>query len=788
MNTHAFERFRSFKKSCVLAALLSLVAPWVDAIHAAQPAGVTDDQISVMAFAPDGKALATGRNGGEIQFHSAPDSTFLFGFDKARKGILSLAFSRDGSFLAAGDRGGEISLWDVRKKTLLKRWQAHKREVGALAWRARDEGLISGGYDGFIRFWQQTDFKETKAFQSKGRVTSLALTADGQKLFSAGVVDEQLEAGTNRFGTSDCDWVRIWDVATGQVEKTALRGTHVAVTPGGGVVAAAGPTVAIRVRKRSTSYDGMDRLTILDVAKNKALLDTPYRGNLLALSVDGKLVATGGYYAQGFQGGFMGPNRLTWERMDIRLRIWDFASAKELLRLPQDDAHAIALSRDGKFLAAAGSRIALRIWDIDKEKRQPTPDPKEIISVPADPWLVRLVKDFERLLDKQPGREELRRAHLLLHQGNVTDALALLRRLRAPASVPLLLRYLFDANKQVWETQAIRDALVVLTGETMPSRHGARRDAEDWYQALLKKGGPATDLRRFSHDQLKTIITLLAGTTLSFDDREIPSTPTRLRYKIEALLDGQDDGQETWWPNELHPDMLPLMLATMGHGEPAAGAKSQPILWEYLPLLAELGRQGQAGELERLARDDKQNAAVRIVCLWAHAAATGTLAAAPALELARREKRLDRRIAVLLALERGATDDIRAQLRQSLKDPNRSIREAATLALTPCKDAAGVALIRPRLLAGAQLTHDETEAMLEYLAAVRSREAQTTLAEFLRSARADPCRWQELWLAVVSFGRATGQQFQDPNAYYTNLDVRRAADRALAWWAAKNPS
>jgi WD40 repeat protein len=748
-------------------------------------------QISALAFAPDGTSVVAGRQDGKIQFHQVPQGNPTFTLANPADGVLSLAFAKDGTILAVGHGGGEISLWNVPKRILLRRWKAHGEGVGALLWNPQDGTLISGGYDSSIRSWQMPEAMEKQIWKiPAGRITSLAITADGKKLVSGGVADEQFEVNTTLIGTSQSDWVRTWETTTGKSEKMSLRGMNVAVSPDGAMVAAAGLMLDVRTNPRGTSFNGIDRLVIHNVAQDQLSIDTPWRGHLLATSGDGKYLATGGQNTDAFHGGIMGPNALSWRRMDVRLRVWDFAAAKELVRVPQEDARFIALAPDGKFLAAADFQGKLTIWDLDKEKRNPTPDPKEIIAIPADPWLAALVKDFERLAEKAPLKDRLYRAQLLLHQRNVTDALAILRQDRAPAAIPLVLRYLIETqinkNYYQWDAPALRDALVVLTGQTISAKNGLRLDAEAWYQSLAKtQAGLSTDLKQFSPEQLRTVLAVLAAKTMERHDPERTFSPTRLRWQIHGLLAGQDEGYQTWWPHELHPDMAPLMLEPMGHGD--AARENQPIAWQYLPLLIELCRQGQAERVARLAQDAQENSAVRILCLWAHAAATGKLGATTAVDLVRQEKKLERRVAVILALEMGARNDVKAPLLECLKDPNRHVREAAILALTPVKAPEAVALIRPRLLDAAGPSTEATRAILECLAAVRTKEAQATLADYLRRTLAEPDRRQDLWYAVVAFGRAAGQQFQDPNAHFADEAIRRAAERALQWWAAKNP-
>jgi WD40 repeat protein len=77
-----------------------------------------------VAFAPDGKTLATGGRDGTVRLWDAATGKEIEEFTIPKGEITSVAFSPDGQILAAssssrsGDNkktGGEIRLWDLRK-------------------------------------------------------------------------------------------------------------------------------------------------------------------------------------------------------------------------------------------------------------------------------------------------------------------------------------------------------------------------------------------------------------------------------------------------------------------------------------------------------------------------------------------------------------------------------------------------------------------------------------------------------------------------------------------------
>src|SRR5262249_23461187 len=133
---------------------------------------------------------------------------------------------------------------------------------------------------------------------------------------------------------------------------------------------------------------------------------------------------------------------------DVRVRLFDAATGRETLRLPQEDASALAFAPDGKTLASGASDGTGTLWDLERERRKPTPDPLEIVKAPPadDKLLTGLAADFEELLKKEKDPRPLREAALKFHQTNQNsrwtyyhEALALIRKHRSPAAIPLIL-------------------------------------------------------------------------------------------------------------------------------------------------------------------------------------------------------------------------------------------------------------------------------------------------------------------------------------------------------------
>src|SRR5262249_17954389 len=140
------------------------------------------------------------------------------------------------------------------------------------------------------------------------------------------------------------------------------------------------------------------------------------RGQAVTFSTDGKTVASWpGSYLHFADFGVLGPSGT-----GDRIYLWEAATGKQRLRLPQKHAEALALGPNGKTLAAASYQATVTLGNLEEGEQNPPPDPDEIITPPPakDRLLVGLDKDFQELSRQYRNPDALREANKLFNQSN----------------------------------------------------------------------------------------------------------------------------------------------------------------------------------------------------------------------------------------------------------------------------------------------------------------------------------------------------------------------------------
>ena len=284
--------------------------------------GFAPSWVSSLAFQPGTARLAAG----------CGDNTFLiWNGEKKPNAVFSghddvvsaVAFAPKMNQLASGSYDATANIWDLDRHTVLHRLKGHRGAVLSLAYLSADT-LATGSADGTIKLWNvETGKCDQTLTGHKSWVNSLALDPKGHRLIS---------------GSSD-GTVKIWSASDGKLLKdlpaTKAEVRSVAISPDGQYLAAG-------LRYGSAKLWKTDDWK--EVATLEAKADDAWS---VAFTADSKelLVAAG-----------------EWNR-PTEIARWDVATQKRtgVLKHP-GEVLSLAVSQDGKFIAAGGGDRTISIW------------------------------------------------------------------------------------------------------------------------------------------------------------------------------------------------------------------------------------------------------------------------------------------------------------------------------------------------------------------------------------------------------------------------------------------
>jgi WD40 repeat protein len=317
---------------------------------------------------PDGRSAETTPPAGQLlRLEGQPGGVFAVVFLPDGKHILSAG----GGYRAGRPNGCDLRLWDAKTGKEVRRFEGHMGPVLAAAVSPDGQSILSGSADCTAQLWECSTGKELARFRHQAAIRSVAIAPDGLSILT---------------GSSD-GTTRRWETASGQMmqiyDRDRTRAVHCAVfSPDGRHVVTGGFGRSIRVWETETArmeahcdttatvlhlVVAPDNLGLVSADSEGGVWLWPIRGgdpvrgysratraaSAVAISSDGKQVAAG--------------------MRDGTVRVWDRESGKEKARFEGHvgTVSTVAFAPDGRTLASGGEDGSVRVWQISREVAKP---------------------------------------------------------------------------------------------------------------------------------------------------------------------------------------------------------------------------------------------------------------------------------------------------------------------------------------------------------------------------------------------------------------------------------
>lgn len=277
-------------------------------------------------------------------------------------------FSPDGLLLAV-ENGEEVKLWNTQTGQEVQKLKGFKGRPNGIAFSPDGKlmAVAAAKYDrqsfgrfnklmanSEIRLFDTRTWNLTFKLQNLGAVNSLAFEPSGRFLLLGGVLDQK---------EGSIPAVRLHDLRTGKMATFPTGGDDFTEAVNFLAVSRSGNLLAFRA--------GPDMVRLLDTQtwKIKQTLDAKSAGVGVQRSVNRFLISVNRVTALAFS---PDGKSLSGEIEGHGIRLWDTRTGEVKKRVEDKDSAAalVAIAASGSVLAEIGDDQALRVWNIDDDKKR----------------------------------------------------------------------------------------------------------------------------------------------------------------------------------------------------------------------------------------------------------------------------------------------------------------------------------------------------------------------------------------------------------------------------------
>ena len=318
--------------------------------------------------------------------------------------ITALNLNADGTRLASGSADKTVRLWSVAESKELAKFAGHGAAVSAVAQAAAGTQVASGAADGTLKLWNAADGMEVKNFAGHTTpVVGLALTAGGQNLVSAGgdktiriwnladgaqVRAIEAPAACTALGLSRDDARLAVALADGMTKVYQLADAKdlgtLASGPGRNVgFSADGLRLLVAGDKQAGLWDLATQTLLETLSVEAGLAALTATGEVVLASADKKISREALHAERALVGPALKISRLSYKPAgtvlyvaseDGTLRGYETTTGQQTFSAANTvPVHDMALSPDGKLLAAACEDKQVRLWLAEGGAAAPKP-------------------------------------------------------------------------------------------------------------------------------------------------------------------------------------------------------------------------------------------------------------------------------------------------------------------------------------------------------------------------------------------------------------------------------